>query len=186
MFHNRLLNSLAAAALLVIAGLTLRMAMASSQLRANARTNTLAQSLYFESERRGIATPVPVAAASFAGLRLSADGLAIYHQSEWSRVATPAVVAAAGAPALTGVLRLSAEGLAVYHESEWGRTAADLASAGLEQGMAIYHASEQGSATARLTAQGLAVYHVSEWGRVPDRAQRFNAYQRSEWLGADR
>ena len=121
------------------------------------------------------------------------EALAIYHQSEWGRAPAQASGFSADGLALyqhsernrAVNSRANAAGLAMYQQSE--RDSALVQAASLsQQALAIYHASEWGDAAPSSLDAGLATYHQSEWGRVPDRAQQFNAYQRSEWLGADR
>jgi hypothetical protein len=84
------------------------------------------------------------------------------------------------------------EGLAIYHESE--RKSASVESAVFNQvGLAVYHESERNSASvvpAVSNEEGLTIYHESEQNsavpaiRLYD-GKPFNAYQRSEWLGAE-
>ena len=63
-----------------------------------------------------------------------------------------------------------------------------------EEGLAIYHESERSSNPVQLGGSkqaGMAIYHASERNTIKP-AERlydgkpFNAYQRSEWLGAER
>jgi hypothetical protein len=107
-------------------------------------------------------------------------GLQIYRQSEW-------------ADYLRAHSSSNMAGLAIYHESE--RNSPSVKSAVSNQvGLAIYHESERNSASvvpAVSNEEGMAIYHESERNsavpaiRLYD-GKPFNAYQRSEWLGAER
>jgi hypothetical protein len=83
--------------------------------------------------------------------------------------------------------------MAIYHQSERSRIPGKPVSAA-EEAMAIYHASERSTIQSNylgLNAVGLAIYQASERNRSMNpvrtfNGQPFNAYQRSEWLGASR
>jgi hypothetical protein len=89
--------------------------------------------------------------------------------------------------------RIIEEGMAIYHQSERGLSS-NSGSFSNEEGLAIYHASERGGNPVELVVsneEGLEIYHESEryTTRPPERlydGKPFNAYQRSEWLGAER
>lgn len=94
----------------------------------------------------------------------------------------------------TGALPGSNEaGMQIYKESEWG-TSREFYFGWNQDSLALYHESERdrGSvAPAVSNEEAMAIYHESERSRSPEPPQRlfngqpFNAYQRSEWLGAD-
>jgi hypothetical protein len=85
-------------------------------------------------------------------------------------------------------------GMAIYQQSEradYGRFTAKSNA----EGWATYYESERGSnsiGSAVSNEEGLAIYHQSERHGAAAPPQRlfngkpFNAYQRSEWLGAER
>jgi hypothetical protein len=109
------------------------------------------------------------------------DALAIYHESEHKSASVESAVS-------------NEEGLAIYLESEWADYQRARSSSNKE-GLAIYHESEHKSASVELAVsneEGLAIYLESErYGAeaLPVRlfnGKPFNAYQRSEWLGAER
>jgi hypothetical protein len=84
-------------------------------------------------------------------------------------------------------------GMQIYKESEWGNSR-EFYFGWNEESLALYHESERnrGSvAPAVSNEEAMAIYHESERSRTPEPPQRlfngqpFNAYQRSEWLGAD-
>lgn len=107
-------------------------------------------------------------------------GMAIYQQSEragYRRI-----------PA-----RIIEEGMAIYRASE--RNLASLEpTVYKEAGLAIYHESERNASLVRpvgTTEEGLGIYHASERNTIIPAVRLydgkpFNAYQRSEWLGAER
>ncbi len=107
-------------------------------------------------------------------------GIKIYQQSEWADYQRARSSS-------------NMQGLAIYHESE--RNSPSVKSAVSNQvGLAIYHESERNSASvvpAVSNEEGMAIYHESEQNsavpaiRLYD-GKPFNAYQRSEWLGAER
>ncbi len=108
-------------------------------------------------------------------------GIYAYNQSEWADYR--------GVPS-----RVIAEGMAIYQQSERSPASIELAASN-EGGMAIYHQSERSSALIKSTVSndaGMAVYHQSERhgaAALPARlynGEPFNAYQQSEWLGAER
>lgn len=94
-----------------------------------------------------------------------------------------------------GALPIANEaGMKLYQQSEWANYLRERSSSNME-GLAIYHESERNIASAGSVVsnlKGLAIYHKSErFGAAapPIRlynGEPFNAYQRSEWLGADR
>lgn len=106
-------------------------------------------------------------------------GMAIYQQSEragYRRI-----------PA-----RIIEEGMAIYHQSERGSNSNGSLFSNNE-GMAIYFESERNSNPVQLVGskqEGLEIYYSSERSTTLS-AERlfdgkpFNAYQRSEWLGAE-
>ncbi len=109
------------------------------------------------------------------------EGLAIYHESEHKSASVGSAV-------------YNEEGLAIYLESEWADYQRARSNSNKE-GLAIYHESEHKSASvesAVYNEEGLAIYLESErYGveALPVRlynGKPFNAYQRSEWLGAER
>lgn len=106
-------------------------------------------------------------------------------------IATTAVVQAVDS---ADRLHANDEGLAIYHQSERS-TEQVMSVASNEKGLAIYHESEHNSGQFAATVsndEGLALYHDSERQASAMTSLRlfngkyFNAYQRSEWLGADR
>ena len=107
-------------------------------------------------------------------------GMKIYQQSE-----------RAGYGRITA--RIIEEGMAIYHQSERS-SHSDRASLYNEEGMAIYRESERNSSPLKLVdskQEGMEIYYASERNTVipPVRlydGKPFNAYQRSEWLGAER
>ncbi len=85
-------------------------------------------------------------------------------------------------------------GMKIYQQSEWADYQRARSSSNKE-GLAIYHESEHKSASvgsAVYNEEGLAIYHESEryGAEAPPvrlyNGKPFNAYQRSEWLGAER
>ena len=94
-----------------------------------------------------------------------------------------------------GVLpRANSAGMMIYQQSEWADYQRARSSSNKE-GMVIYHESERSSASyesAESNENGLAIYYESErFGAEPQPVRLydgkpFNAYQRSEWLGAER
>ena len=94
-----------------------------------------------------------------------------------------------------GALPIANEtGMKIYQQSEWADYQRARSSSNKE-GLAIYHESEHKSASVELAVsneEGLAIYLESErYGAeaLPVRlfnGKPFNAYQRSEWLGAER
>ena len=94
-----------------------------------------------------------------------------------------------------GALPIANEaGMKIYQQSEWADYQRARSSSNKE-GLAIYHESEHKSASvesAVYNEEGLAIYLESErYGAeaLPVRlfnGKPFNAYQRSEWLGAER
>jgi hypothetical protein len=85
-------------------------------------------------------------------------------------------------------------GMKIYQQSEWADFQRARSSSNM-QGLAIYHESEHKSTSvesAVYNEEGLAIYLESErYGAeaLPVRlfnGKPFNAYQRSEWLGAER
>ena len=85
-------------------------------------------------------------------------------------------------------------GMKIYQQSEWADYQRARSSSNNE-GLAIYHESEHKSASVELAVsneEGLAIYLESERNgaeALPVRlfnGKPFNAYQRSEWLGAER
>jgi hypothetical protein len=107
-------------------------------------------------------------------------GMKIYQQSEWADYR--------GVP-----FRVIQEGMAIYHKSERNTSSVGPTFSN-EEGLAIYFESERNNAPVQLvgtTQEGMAIYHASERNTIKP-AERlydgkpFNAYQRSEWLGAER
>ena len=85
-------------------------------------------------------------------------------------------------------------GMQIYKESKWGNSR-EFYFGWNQDSLALYHESERnrGSvAPAVSNEEAMAIYHESERSRTPAPPQRlfngqpFDAYQRSEWLGADR
>jgi hypothetical protein len=108
-------------------------------------------------------------------------GLKIYQQSEW-------------ADYQRARFGLNMEGLVIYHASERNSTSGEPAVSN-KKGLAIYQESEHNAIPVQLvgsTQEGMAIYLESErYGAeaLPVRlfnGKPFNAYQRSEWLGAER
>jgi hypothetical protein len=107
-------------------------------------------------------------------------GMKIYQQSEWADYQRARA-------------SMNMEGLAIYQASE--RNSPSVKSAVSNQvGLAIYHESERNSAfvvPAVSNEEGMAIYLESEryGAEVPPvrlyNGEPFNAYQRSEWLGAE-
>jgi len=107
-------------------------------------------------------------------------GIKIYQQSEWADYQRARSSS-------------NKEGLAIYHESE--RNSPSVKSAVSNQvGLAIYLESERNSASvvpAVSNEEGLAIYFESEryGAEAPPvrlyNGEPFNAYQQSEWLGAE-
>jgi hypothetical protein len=107
-------------------------------------------------------------------------GMKIYQQSEWASYRQ--------VPA-----RIIEEGMAIYHQSERS-SHSNKASLYDEEGMAIYRESERNSNPVKLVGskeEGMEIYYASERNTVIPAVRLydgkpFNAYQRSEWLGAER
>jgi len=95
---------------------------------------------------------------SEAGLGANEAGINAYKQSEWADYR--------GVPA-----RVIEEGLAIYRQSERSSALAKPAVSN-EDGLTIYRQSERHGAAASLAR----LYN----------GESFNAYQQSEWLGAER
>ena len=84
-------------------------------------------------------------------------------------------------------------GMKIYQQSEWANYQRARSSSNKE-GLAIYQESERSLASvgsAVSNEQGLAIYYESERHSVVPamrlyNGKPFNAYQRSEWLGAER
>lgn len=117
--------------------------------------------------------------AEGAGLQGSNEsGMKIYQQSERADY--------------WGPFRVIEKGMAIYHESERNLTSVGPVFSN-EEGLAIYLESERNSNPVQRVGsreEGMAIYHESERYtakpavRLYD-GKPFNAYQRSEWLGAD-
>lgn len=109
------------------------------------------------------------------------EGMAIYNESERGSGQVASVAS-------------NEEGLAIYHESE-RKSGQIMSVASNQEGLTIYHDSERNSGQFAATVskdEGMSLYHASERQATIVNSVRmfngqpFNAYQRSEWLGADR
>jgi len=174
MTHTRFFNP---AAFIVLAGAAaLALILALQPARTLGKAGPEALAIYHASERSR-AEAALTGGAAVDSLGLSPAGRAAYAASERERV--PATLPA----------RAERLWLAIYHASEWDRLVPvkwGLGAAGLAAYSASEHTSAALSAGNGLAAEGLRLYHASEQSRAAAPGAQMNAYQRSEWLGADR
>ncbi len=174
MTHTRFFSPAAFIFLAGAAALALTLALLPARAMGKAGPEALA--IYHASEWSQ-AQAALTGGAAVDNLGLNAAGRAIYHASEHERV--PATLPA----------RAERLWLAIYHASEWNRLVPvkwGLGAAGLAVYSASEHTSPASGAENVLAAEGLSLYHASEQSREAAPGAGMNAYQRSEWLGADR
>jgi hypothetical protein len=169
MFQTRFFS--AVSTLILAAAAALALTLALQPARTVGKAGAEAMEIYHQSEWSR-AAPALTGGAAVDSLGLSALGRAIYQASEREQV--PATLAA----------RAARLWLAIYKASEWESVVPVKLGLGAE-GLALYYASER-AGSPEAAVDGMSIYHASEQSRVATQGARMSAYQRSEWLGADR